>query len=569
VGITLLYRQGYFHQQIDASGMQVELYQELDVSTVPIEPLRGADGRVLTVTVPIGDESLTAEIWRARVGRCDLVLLNVCERQDPAVAMREFRLYGGDKTTRLVQELALGVGGYRALRKLGVRPGVLHLNEGHCGFALLEAIADRMELTGMPFARCAEDIAEQAVFTTHTPVAAGHDFFEPGQLLYYLQPLRRRLGLSEHELLGLGRVRPEDPNEEFCMTVLALRLSRRANAVSSLHAITSGRMWQALWPDRDVREVRIGHVTNGVHVDTWLAYEIAALYDDCLGHDWRRRLCDAERWRRIRELDERQLWNTKLALKQRMLAFMARRIEARRQRIGEDAPAPALRTEILTIGFARRVAEYKRTLLFFEDFERAKRLLTNPDHPVQIIFAGKAHPADEPSQGMIRRLIEISRDPALRDHVVFVEDHDKNVSWHLLEGCDLWLNGPRRPLEACGTSGMKAVFNATLNCSTLDGWWDEAYDTRNGFAYNDGLTHADTRVQDQRDASALFDLLEQRIVPLFYARDEEQLPRGWLAMIKHALETLAWRYNSDRMAMDYVRQMYLPASRTQTSSNRG
>lgn len=564
-GVTLLYRQGYFHQQIDREGRQTEIYNELDASNVPIEPVRNAAGATVTVPIPVGEESLTAEVWRARVGRCDLLLLNLSDNGSGSSSARMFRLYGGDKSTRIVQELALGVGGYRALRKLGVRPGVLHLNEGHCAFATLEAIAERMEQTGLGFVQCADDIAEQTVFTTHTPVAAGHDFFEPGQLLHYVRPLQRRLGLSDHELLALGRTNPHNAHEEFCMTVLALKLSRRANAVSSLHGIISRRMWQSLWPERRASDVPIGHITNGVHVNTWVANEIAQLYSDCVGPDWRGRVCDARRWRRIAELDEFQLWNVKIALKQRMLEFAHRRLGAQRQRLGDDLPLPALKPEVLTIGFARRFAVYKRAGLLFRDLERATRILTNPERPVQLIFAGKAHPADEPGKAILRQLSELSRRPELRNHLVLLEDHDKNMSGHLLEGCDLWLNGPRRPLEACGTSGMKAVFNATLNCSTLDGWWEEGYDTRNGFAYGGGLVHADPEVQDQADAQDLLDVLEREIIPLYYDRDEQQIPFGWLGMIKHALMTLAHRYNADRMVQDYARLMYLPAARRLTA----
>jgi len=467
-----------------------------------------------------------------------------------------------------VQELALGLGGYRALRALGVRPGVLHLNEGHCAFATLEAVAQRMELTGFGFHQCADDVAEQTVFTPHTPVPAGHDFFEPGHALHYLKPLQERLGLSDHDLLGLGRVNPDNPSEEFCMTTLALKLSRRANAVSSLHGITSRRMWQSLWPDRRPSDVPIGHITNGVHVDTWLTGELADIYSDCMGADWRSRLCDPHRWRKIEALDEFQLWNTKIVLKQRLLGFVERRAQIQRERTADALPAPKPRPQVLTIGFARRFAAYKRAYLLFEDLERFKRLLVNPERPVQIIFAGKAHPADEPAKGILRRLTEISRMPELRDHVVMVEDHDKNVSLHLVEGCDLWLNAPRRPHEACGTSGMKAVFNAALNCSTLDGWWDEAYDTRNGFAYGDAVVLADPRAQDVHDANALLETLEEQVVPLYYERDGQAIPIRWLRMVKHALKTLAWRYNADRMVMDYTRHMYLPASRTLTASVR-
>lgn len=565
VGVTLLYRQGYFQQQIDLDGRQHEVYRELDVSTVPIQPVRASDGQLLTVHVPLGDSMLAAEVWRAQVGRCQLILLNLGEQQDDQNAARVFRLYGGDRTTRLVQELALGIGGYRALRALGVRPGVLHLNEGHCAFATLEAIAQRMESTGLPFRSAAEDVAETTVFTTHTPVAAGHDYFDPAQVLRYLRPMQTRLGLSDHDLLGLGRVNPDNPNEEFCMTVLALKLSRRANGVSSLHGIISRRMWHGLWPERRPSEVPIGHITNGAHVDTWLGNELSQLYSDCLGADWREHVCEPRLWRRIESLDEFQLWNIKVILKQRLLEFVLRRLAAQRERNGDAKPLPALKPEIFTIGFARRFASYKRGTMFFQDLERAKKILLDPKRPMQIIYAGKSHPADEPGKRLIQSLYELSRDPDLHDHVVLLEDHDRNVSRHLLEGCDLWLNSPRRPLEACGTSGMKAVFNATLNCSTLDGWWDEAYDTKNGFAYGEGAVHLDPTQQDRHDADQLHSVLVERVLPIYYERGGQGIPLEWLRMAKHALKTLAWRYNADRMVIDYTRKMYIPAAGIETA----
>jgi len=563
-GVTLLYRQGYFRQAIDIQGHQTEIYQDLDASSVPIEQVQSPSGEVIKITIPIADQIVEAEVWRAQVGRCQLLLLDLLERaQDPQIA-RVFRLYGGDKTTRLTQELVLGIGGYRVLRALGVRPGVLHLNEGHCAFVTLEAVADRMERTGLGFQEAADDVAERTVFTTHTPVAAGHDYFDPALVLQFLRPLQARLGLSDHELLGLGRVNPDNPHEEFCMTVLALKLSRRANAVSALHGVVSRRMWQNLWPTRRPHDVPIGHITNGAHVDTWLCGELTQLYNDCLGADWREHMGDPQRWRRIEELDEFQLWNIKVALKHRLLEFVNERVQSHQTRLGDGRPLPQLNNAALTIGFARRFAVYKRALLFFEDYEFAKRLLTDGTRPVQMIFGGKAHPADEPGKALLRRLYEIAHDPALRDHVVLLEDHDMNVSRHMLEGCDLWLNSPRRPLEACGTSGMKAVFNGTLNCSTLDGWWAEAYDTRNGFQYGDGATHVDPEVHDRHDAKALRDTIANQVVPLYYTR-EGRIPLAWLKMIKHALVTLAWRFNSDRMVIDYARNMYLPAARLKTA----
>jgi starch phosphorylase len=367
--------------------------------------------------------------------------------------------------------------------------------------------------------------------------------------------------------LALGRVDPNNGGEEFCMTVLALKLARRSNAVSSLHGLVSRRMWRPLWPARRTADVPISHITNGAHVDTWLATELGQLYGDYLGHDWRQAVTNPERWRHIERLDASHLFSIKVALKRRLLDFMMRRLEARSTRLGLSQPLPQFRADVLTVGFARRFAAYKRALILFEDPDRAKRLLTNPERPVQVIFAGKAHPADEHGKSFIRRLSEVASDPELRDHVIVLEDHDMNVSRHLLEGCDLWLNAPRRPLEACGTSGMKAVFNATLNCSTLDGWWDEAYDSTNGFAYGEGLSYADPHVQDQRDAEALMNVLETQVVPTFYDRDDTGVPARWLKMVKRALLTLAWRYNSDRMVMDYTHRLYQSASKTLTAES--
>jgi len=558
-GVSLMYRNGYFQQQIGAHGEQIEVYRELDTDDVPLDRVRDAGGKPLAVRVPSADGEIDVDVWWAQIGRCPLLLLDVRDWADGRLP-DVLRLYGGDRSTRIVQELVLGVGGYRALLALGVRPGVLHLNEGHCAFAPLEAIAAHMESSGVPFRQAASEIVESVVFTTHTPVDAGHDRFEPGLVCEFLAPLRERLRISEHELLSFGRVNPDDPNEPFCMTVLALKLSRLCNGVSALHGSMSRRMWQSLWPRRRAVDVPIGHITNGVHVGTWLGAELAHLYSDCLGSDWREHLPDPQLWRKVERLDDGDLWTLKLTLKRSLLDFVQRRTRVRAERLGRSGPLPALRLDALTIGFGRRVAVYKRLLLLFSDPEWAVRVLTNPERPVQLLVAGKAHPADEPGKAILRRLLEITDLPELRDHVVFVENYDSNVSRHMLEGCDLWLNAPRRPLEACGTSGMKAVFNATLNCSTLDGWWDEAYDTRNGFAFGGGRIHTDPGIQDPQDAESLRAVIENQVIPLYYDRDAQGVPVRWLQIVKRALSTLGWRYNSDRMVVDYVDKMYLPAS---------
>ncbi len=566
-GVTLLYRSGYFKQLMQADGQQIEEYQELDTNRVPIARLYGRDGKPMTITLPAGDGTISVEIWEALVGRCPLYLLDV---RDCTVAYVPYaqRLYGGDGNTRLIQEIVLGSAGYRVFRCLDRLPAVIHLNEGHCGFAALEAIATRMEESGLSFEDAAAEVVESVVFTTHTPVAAGHDRFPPGDVLRLLRPLRERLHLSEHDFLGLGRVDPNNHDETFCMTVLALKMSRRANGVSSLHGGLSRRMWQSLWPERRTSEVPIGHVTNGVHVATWIASELDQLYTDCLGSGWKARICDPELWQRIQSLDESDLWTVKVGLKQRLIDFIERRERSRQERLGIEAPLPRLSANALTIGFARRAAEYKRLMLFLDEIERVVPLLVDPARPIQIIFAGKAHPADNIGKDLLRRLNALREQPELRDHVVFLENYDKNVTKHMLEGCDVWLNNPRRPLEACGTSGMKAIYNACLNCSTLDGWWDEAYDTKNGFAFGKGKTHVDSSIQDAADREALLATITGDVVPLFYQRDATGIPLWWLKRVKYALSTLGWRYNSDRMVIDYARRLYLPASLSMTAEIR-
>ncbi len=567
VGVSLLYRSGYFSQVLDENGHQTEFYRDLDTDRVPIDQVYNSENRPMTVTIPVDDGSICIEVWQARVGRCNLYLLDVRDCTVDCLTYAQ-RLYGGDGKTRLIQEIVLGCGGYRTLRDLGMQPGVIHLNEGHSAFVALEAIATRMEETGLSFDAARAEVVDSIVFTTHTPVDAGHDRFAAQDVLSLLRPLQERLKLSDADFLGLGRVNPGNDDEPFCMTVLALKLSRRANGVSSLHGVVSRRMWQSLWPFRRPSEVPIGHVTNGVHVPTWIASELDQLYSDCLGGDWKNHICKAELWQKIDEIDEADLWTVKFGLKRRLFDFIDRRARLRRDRDGSSDPLPQLSVEALTIGFARRAAEYKRALLFLEDTERALPLLLDSERPVQIIFAGKAHPNDGIGKDLLRRLTELTRRPELRDHVVFIEDYDKNVSRHMLEGCDLWLNTPRRPHEACGTSGMKAVFNACLNCSTLDGWWDEAFDTRNGFAIGKGKTHVEPGIQDASDRASLHDVMANEVIPLFYRRDTGNVPIEWLKRVKHALRTLAWRYNSDRMVIDYARNLYLPASRSLTAETR-
>lgn len=565
-GVTILYRQGYFVQSVDAQGRQEEHYGDLDMQGVPVEPLHDGRGERLWIQLPTGTGSFPLDLWRVRVGRVNLLLLD--GSRDPAASHRDaftLRLYGGNLRTRLLQEMILGAGGFRALLSLGVRPGVLHLNEGHSAFAVLEATAQAMEEEGLSFEAAAENVRARTVFTTHTPVSAGHDRFPPDLIEECLRPLRERLRLSPEEFLGLGRVRPADPAEPFCMTVLALKLSNIANAVSALHGRTSRSMWRMLWPDRPVARVPIGHITNGVHVPTWIATDMAHFFERHLGVHWLSRLGHPDLWEKIYEVDPAELWRVKRRLRETLADIVARRLCERHERLGLTTALPELPPEALIIGVARRFVEYKRAQLLFAEPDGLARLLSDPGRPVVVLFAGKAHPQDDAGKAILRAVYERSQETRFAGRVIVLENYDMNLARHMVQGCDLWLSSPRRPLEACGTSGQKAVFNATLNLSGLDGWWAEAFDGSNGYAFGDGLTHADAALQDRRDAADLLNVLESQVLPEFFERSPEGFPPRWIARIRRALATLGCRYNSDRMVINYVTECYLGASGSRTS----
>jgi starch phosphorylase len=566
VAVGLFYSQGYFHQRLDANGWQREESLAVDVRQLPLELALGPDGRPAAVQIPTRSGSIAARVWKLHVGRVTLLLLDSdVEGNHPEDRELTAHLYGGDNRTRVRQELLLGVGGMRALRALGIDPGVIHLNEGHNAFAPLEVIRERMASEGRGFPEALKEVAARTVFTTHTPVPAGHDRFGPDLIEEHLGPLRDALGLSPHAFLGLGRVQPHDAGEAFCMTVLALKLSRHANAVSALHGRVSRAMWTGLWPGRSEEEVPIGHITNGVHAPSWLAPAMHDLYDRHLGPAWRKRSGEPDVWAGIGSVNDGELWEAHQALKGRLLEFVRRRIVRQCERRGERAdavvePHQAASLETLTIGFARRFATYKRAALLLRMPDRLAALLNNLLAPVQLLFAGKAHPRDEPGKQLLQEIARLRTDPRFAGRVLFIEDYDIDVGRHMVQGVDVWLNTPRRPLEASGTSGMKVVLNGGLNLSVLDGWWAEAYDGGNGFAIGRGDAHVSADIQDTRDTEDLFRVLEKEVVPLYYDRDVDGLPRGWIGRMKRAIRTLGWRFNSDRMVMDYVRQCYLPAA---------
>jgi len=566
VAVGLFYDQGYFKQQLDIEGYQREEYLDTKVENLPMEAARGADGKPITVRIETRNGPLLAKVWLMRVGRVDLYLLD-CDVKENRPEDRELtsRLYGGDNRTRIRQELVAGVGGFRALHALGITPGVYHLNEGHSAFATLEAVRQRMVDSGMGFDDALRQVARHSTFTTHTPVPAGHDRFDGGLIEEHLGPLRDGLGISFEQLMGLGRVEPQNSHEPFCMTVLGLKLSRRANAVSSLHGHVSRRMWAHLWPWRVEEEIPIGHITNGVHVQSWLSYQMEQLYDRQFPAGWEKRMGEPEVWEGIHQVDPGELWETHNTLKNLLLAFVRRRVSRQCRRRGEsdeavEAARNMLDPNILTIGFGRRFTTYKRADLILRDMDRLATMVTDPKQPIQIIFAGKAHPADEPGKQLIKRIANLRHDARLAGRIAFVEDYDINVCRHLIQGVDVWLNSPRRPLEASGTSGQKAVLNGALNLSILDGWWAEAYDGSNGFSIGKGMQHVDSAKTDARDAENLYRVLEEEVIPLYYDRDIDGLPQPWIKRMMNSISSLAWRFSADRMVADYVRAAYLPAA---------
>ncbi len=566
VAIGLFYDQGYFKQHLDEKGWQQEEYLNTKVENLPMEPARGKDGKPITVTIQTRTGKLLAKVWLMRVGRVNLYLLD-CDVPGNSPEDRELtsRLYGGDNRTRIRQELVCGVGGMRALDALGISPGVYHLNEGHNAFATLEAIRERMLDDGMSFDDALRDVAQHTVFTTHTPVPAGHDRFDGALIEEHLGPLRDDLHISFEQLMGLGRVEPQNEHESFCMTVLGLKLSRKANAVSNLHGHVSRRMWSHLWPWRVEEEVPIGHITNGVHLQSWLSWQMQQLYDRNFPVGWMNRIGEPEPWQNIHNVDPGELWETHYALKNLLLAFVRRRVSRQCRRRGEsddvvEAGRNVLDPDVLTLGFGRRFATYKRAALIFSDLDWLDKVVNDPERPVQIIFAGKAHPADEPGKKIIQYIANLRHDPRFAHRIAFIEDYDINVCRHLIQGVDVWLNTPRRPLEASGTSGQKAVLNGVLNLSILDGWWAEAYDGTNGFAIGKGTHHVDTEVTDRRDGEALKRTLIQEVVPLFYDRDIDGLPRHWIKRMMNSISSLAWRFSAHRMVADYVHHTYLPAA---------
>ncbi|MEK6756169.1 MAG: alpha-glucan family phosphorylase [Bacteroidota bacterium] len=565
VGVGLLYQEGYFRQYLNADGWQQERFPENDFYTLPLRLEADKNGKPVTVSVDLPGRKVYAQIWRVQVGRNPLYLLdtnipaNSQEDQDTTD-----QLYGGDRELRIKQEILLGIGGFRALKALGIHPAVCHMNEGHAAFLSLERCKDMMATSKLSFAEAREATTAGLVFTTHTPVPAGNDYFSAELMERYFSSYYRELGLTSKEFLGLGRQDPNNDQEAFCMTVLALRMAGSSNGVAKLHGKVSRKMWQNVWPGVPVTETPIISITNGVHAPSWISREMAGLYDRYLGPRWREDAGDYGLWGRVHHIPDEELWRTHERRRERLVAFartrLASQLESRGAPPSEVAQAnDVLNSEALTIGFARRFATYKRATLLLRDAERLIRILTDKERPVQIIFAGKAHPHDTPGKELIRQLIHFERHSGVRRRMVFLEDYDMVVGRYMLQGVDVWLNTPRRPLEASGTSGMKATMNGAINLSILDGWWDEAYNVHTGWAIGRGEEYADEKLQDDVESNALYDLLEKEIVPLFYTRGAEGLPRQWISKMKSAMRAIGPQFNTNRMVREYTEKMYLPA----------
>jgi len=565
VAIGLFYHEGYFTQQVDQDGWQREEYSLANPDDLPIEPAT-RDGQVITITVQTRSGEIHAKVWRMDVGRVPLYLLDTnIDQNSPEDRQLTARLYGGDHRIRIRQELLLGVGGVKALAALGIKPRVIHMNEGHSAFAPLELIRMRMQDDGMAFDDALRETASMGVFTTHTPVPAGHDRFDGGLIEEHLGPLRDSLHLDHQGLMGLGRIDPHNHGESFCMTVLAFKTSRRANAVSNLHGVVSRRMWRNLWPWRSEEEIPVGHITNGVHVSTWLAQQMRDLYDRKLPANWQRSSGEPQVWAKFDKVKSTELWETHQSLKNRLILHARFRLTRQAKRYGMSSDVlesfqSILDPRHLLIGFARRFAPYKRADLLMRDLGLLESIINDSQHPVQFVFAGKAHPADEFGKQIMQRIYRLSQESSFKGKIVFLEDYDISLGRYLVQGVDVWLNNPRRPLEASGTSGQKVVLNGGLNLSVLDGWWAEAYDGKNGFAIGDGLIHANQDVQDQRDADSLMHVLKNEVIPLYYDRNLDDVPEEWIRRMKRAVTTLGWRFNADRMVMDYVREAYVPAA---------
>ncbi|MBM7856079.1 starch phosphorylase [Desulfohalotomaculum tongense] len=558
VGVGLLYKHGYFTQRINSEGWQQAEYPGLNFSEMPIKPVSGENGREVIIPLEFPGRTVFVKVWKVNVGRAVIYLLDA----DIVLNSREDRmltgqLYGGGNDMRISQEIILGIGGVKALRAMGITPFAWHINEGHAAFLCLERMRELVS-QGVPLATAKEAVKSSTLFTTHTPVPAGHDIFDSGMVERYLQPLYNEIGMNRDDFMKLGR---NEGSEGFNMTVLAMNLSGYTNGVSKLHGRVSRKMFHHVFKPIPLEEVPIDYITNGVHTKSWLAQDLADLFARYLGEDWYKNISNEQMWEQIENIPDDLLWEVHKKLKERTITYIRENLKEQRRSNKESIKQIMevdnyLDPEALTIGFARRFATYKRATLLFRDKQRLARLLCNPERPVQIIFAGKAHPADQPGKELIKQIYDISSEEPFKGKIIFLENYDINMARHLVQGVDVWLNTPRWPMEASGTSGMKAGLNGVLNCSVLDGWWPEAYNGQNGFAVGEDKQYHSEEEQDRDDAYYLYAVLEEQVVPSYYERKNGLSPE-WMMRMKSCLCTITWEFSTERMVKDYVQKFYV------------
>jgi starch phosphorylase len=567
ISIGLLYQEGYFSQYLSSDGWQKETYPVNDFPNMPIKLVRNAKGEPLTISVSLKGQPVKVLIWRVDVGRIPLFLLDTnLEPNSPELRRTTAQLYGGDREMRIRQEMVLGIGGIRALKAMGIEPTVIHMNEGHSAFSALERINILRKEKGLSFDTAREIVIASTCFTTHTPVPAGNDIFDPGLVHAYFKEYAEELGIHIKVLMGYGRLDPRNEGEPFGMSTLALRLSAHANGVSRLHGHVSRGMWQQIWHQHPVEDVPIDYITNGIHVPTWISRDLAALFDRYLGPNWAEDPDNQRVWEHVAQIPSSELWRAHQRRKEQMIGFIRRRLAQQLKKRGASvseiqAAGEVLSLDALTIGFARRFATYKRATLFLKDPDRLERIINHPKGPVQIVIAGKAHPQDNEGKEFIKTIIHLARQERFRKQIVFIEDYNFHIGHQLVSGSDVWLNTPRRPLEACGTSGMKALANGSLNLSVLDGWWDEGYHQAYGWAIGHGEVYQDHEIQDEIESLDLYNILEEEVIPLYYQIGHDDIPRGWVEKMKAGLQHLVPIFNSHRMVQEYAGFYYLPCSR--------
>ena len=563
VGVGILYRRGYFRQTIDADGRQHHIFQEFDFYRLPLRPLQSSSGHALVVPVELPGREVRARVWELKVGRVTLYLLDTdITENDPADRPITSQLYVRGREMRLCQELVLGLGGARVVQELGIKPAVWHMNEGHSAFLAMERLRGYLA-AGRSWEEAMQTITADTVFTTHTPVPAGNEAFDVPLVDKYMQPLAASIKAEPQRLIDLGLSYPGSGGQPFNLTALAIRMSRKVNGVSKLHGAVASHMWHHLM-DQPAEELPVDYVTNGVHVATWLGHDLRTLVEEELGMDWSEHLTDTAFWARIHEIPDEDVWAAHQHQKDRMVRLVRNRLLRQYARHGKSPDemrevAQLLDPNVLTIGFARRFATYKRANLIFRDYDRLKRILMAADRPVQFIFSGKAHPADGPGQELVRDIVNLAFHSDLYGKIVFLEDYEMRVARHLVQGVDVWLNTPRRPREASGTSGMKAAMNGAPNLSISDGWWPEAYNGKNGWLINDGREHDNDEMQDYEDSASFYELMEKRVVPAFYDDRQNGVPKQWLAIMKESMATIIPAFSAARMLEDYTDRCYFPA----------